>query len=29
MDIIFQNKKLEKIAFDPKNCAKELGPRRA
>ena len=29
MDIIFQNKKLEKIAFDPKKCAKELGPRRA
>ena len=29
MDIIFKNKKLEKIAFDPKKCAKELGRRRA
>ena len=29
MDIIFQNKKLEKIAFNPKKCAKELGRRRA
>lgn len=25
MDIFFQNKKLEKIASDPKKCLKELG----
>lgn len=29
MDIIFRSKKLEKIAFDPKKCVKELGKRRA
>lgn len=29
MDIFFQNKKLEKIASDPRKCLKELGKKRS
>ena len=29
MDIYFQNKKLEKLASDPRRCLKELGRRKA
>lgn len=29
MDIFFQNKKLEKLAFNPRKCLKELGKTRS